>query len=183
MGEIKEKSLTAKNNLSVLIRTSRPADAENLISINMQIVNERLYMLRLPEEALYTNEGEIKKIENYLDNEGSLYIVAEVDNKVVGYLDFQNGVFSRTQHSGSFSIYILKKWRQMGIGNLLIMTLIDWAENNPLIEKITLAVFSTNERAQSLYKKFGFTEEGRCPKDMKLEDGSYMDSVLMYKFV
>ena len=183
MGRIEEKTLSTKNNRKVHIRTAKPADSEFLIDINLQIVNEKLYMLRQPEEAIYTKEGEIKKIENYLDNEGSLYIVAEIDNEVVGYLDFHNGVFKRTQHAGSFSIYILKKWRQLGIGELLLNELLEWAKNTSLIEKITLAVFSTNERAQALYRKLGFKEEGRCPKDMKLEDGTYMDSVLMYKFV
>ena len=66
---------------------------------------------------------------------------------------------------------------------MLLETLLEWAEKNPIIEKVTLAVFSTNTRAQNLYRKSGFTEEGRCPKDMKLNDGTYIDSVLMYKFV
>lgn len=183
MGSIEKKNYLTNTGINVLIRNAGPGDAENLIDINMKIVNEKLYMLRQPEEAIYTKEGEIKKIENYLENDGSIYIVAEVDKKVIGYIDFQNGPFKRTQHAGSFSLYILMEWRQIGIGKLLLQELIQWAEKNPLIEKVTLAVFSNNERAQALYKKLGFKEEGRCPKDMKLDDGTYMDSVLMYKFV
>ena len=61
--------------------------------------------------------------------------------------------------------------------------LMEWAVANPIIEKVTLAVFSTNTRAQALYSKFGFQEEGRCPRDMKLPTGEYIDSVLMYRFV
>ena len=61
--------------------------------------------------------------------------------------------------------------------------LISWAEKNSVIEKVTLNVFSTNPRAIHLYEKCGFKEEGRCPEDMKLSDGTYIDSVLMYKFV
>ncbi|MDQ3021442.1 MAG: GNAT family N-acetyltransferase [Bacteroidota bacterium] len=183
MGKIESKNHSAKNDISVLIRNAHPDDAETLIDINLKIVDEKLYMLRQPGEATYTKEGEVKNIGNLLNGEGTLYIVAEVENSVVGYLDFRNGGLKITKHAGSLSLYILKEWRGKGIGRLVLKALIEWAEKNSLIEKVTLNVFSTNERAQNLYKKLGFTEEGRCPKDMKLENGTYMDSVLMYKFV
>ncbi len=183
MGTFGKSIYLAKNGAKVIIRDAEIKDAQELIDVNMNIAEEKLYMMREPDEALYTIEGEKNKIERYSNSEGSLYIAAEVNNKVIGYIDFQNGGLRRTKHAGSFSIYILKQWRQSGIGSMLLSSMINWAEENPLIEKITLAVFSTNENAQVLYRKFGFTEEGRCPKDMKLSDGTYLDSVLMYKFV
>lgn len=183
MGRIGKKSYLTKDGTDVIIRDAEPRDAEQIIEIILQIVREKLYMMREPDEAIYTKDGEVINIENLLNSEGTLYIVAEVRNKVVGYLDFKNGALKRTKHAGILSIYILKKYRELGIGKLLLQSLIDWAEKNQLIEKITLAVFSTNERAIGLYKKLGFIEEGRCPKDMKFKDGSYIDSLLMYKFV
>lgn len=183
MGRIGKNNYLIKNEENVTIRDAEPRDAESLIEINLQIVREKLYMMREPEEAIYTKESEVINIENLLSSEGTLFIVAEVRNNVVGYLDFRNGALKRTKHAGILSIYILKKYRELGIGKLLLQSLINWAKKNQLIEKITLAVFSTNERAIGLYKKLGFAEEGRCPKDMKLKDGSYIDSVLMYKFV
>ncbi|MEO8210514.1 MAG: GNAT family N-acetyltransferase [bacterium] len=183
MGKIEAKKYSVKNKRNVLIRNAHQDDAETLIDINLKIIDEKLYMLRQPGEAVYTREGEIKNIENLLNNEGALYIIAEVENKAVGYLDFRNGGLKMTKHAGSLSLYILKEWRAAGIGELLLNSLIEWAEKNSLIEKVTLNVFSTNERALNLYMKLGFIEEGRCPKDMKLDNGTYMDSVLMYKFV
>ncbi|MBK8550392.1 MAG: GNAT family N-acetyltransferase [Ignavibacteria bacterium] len=164
MGKIESKKLLSKGGETIIIRTAEPADAESLIYINMKIVNEKLYMLRQPREAVYTKDGEIKKIKDYLNSTGSLYIVAEVNGKVVGYLDFQNGGFKRTQHSGSFSLYILMEWREKGIGNLLLQALTDWAEGNPVIEKITLAVFSNNERAKNLYKKWASKKKAGARK-------------------
>jgi RimJ/RimL family protein N-acetyltransferase len=61
------------------------------------------------------------------------------------------------------------------------MELLQWAEDNSLIEKVSLAVFSTNANAIKLYKKLGFKQEGRCPRDMII-GGKYADSILMYKF-
>lgn len=183
MGRIEKKSYKLKNGKNVLIRDAEPRDAESLIGINLDIVAEKVYMMREPDEAVYTKEDQITNIESLFNGEGTLYIVAEIENKVVGYLDFKNGGLMRTKHSGVLSIYILKEYREMGIGELLLQNLVNWAEKNPIIEKITLAVFSTNNRAIGLYKKLSFKEEGRCPKDMKLKDGTYIDSVLMYKFV
>jgi len=183
VSRIEPKNYITKNKTNVLIRVAHRDDAEQLIEINLKIIEEKLYMLRQPGEATYTKEGEVKNIENLLNCEGTLYIVAQVENNVIGYLDFRNGGLKITKHAGSLSLYILKQSRGIGIGNHLLKALIEWAEKNSLIEKVTLNVFSTNERAQNLYKKLGFTEEGRCPKDMKLENGTYMDSVLMYKFV
>jgi RimJ/RimL family protein N-acetyltransferase len=65
----------------------------------------------------------------------------------------------------------------------MIQAMLQWAEVHPFIEKVTLNVFSTNINAISVYENCGFTVEGRCPRDMKLADGTYIDSVLMFKFV
>ena len=178
-----EKKYKSKNDTVVTIRNARAEDVEKIIQIKKAVVTENIYMLREIEETNYTKEGEKKDIENHLNNAGSLYIVAETDKEVIGFLEFQNGGLKRTAHSGMFSMFIIKKWRECGIGKMLMESMMNWAEKNSVIEKITLAVFSTNERAQNLYKQFGFIEEGRCPKDMKLKDGTYIDSVLMYKFV
>ncbi|MCB0728032.1 MAG: GNAT family N-acetyltransferase [Ignavibacteriae bacterium] len=183
MSLIEQETYQLKNGLNVIIRNAHPKDAVQIIDVNLKIVNEKLYMLRTPGETFYTPKAEKEKIAQYELSDGSLYIVAETEGKVVGYLDFENGGFKRTKHSGSFSVYIIKEFRRMGIGEILINTLIEWAQSTDLIEKITLAVFSTNENAQKLYRKLGFKEEGRCPKDMKLEDDTYIDSVLMYRFV
>jgi ribosomal protein S18 acetylase RimI-like enzyme len=66
---------------------------------------------------------------------------------------------------------------------LLLTALLEWAERNPLIEKVSLGVFSTNYRAISLYKSMGFIEEGRKIKEFKTSENEYIDDILMYKLV
>lgn len=172
-----------KSSLSVLIRTAKPSDAGAIIEINKSILKERIYMLRDPDEADY----EIHKTENeilyHISGEGCLYIISEAEDKPMGYLEFSNGIFRKTRHAGMMQIFITKEYREDGIGFEFMKTLIDWAQKNPVIEKITLNVFSTNDRAVNLYRKAGFLEEGRCFRDMKFENGNYADSILMYKFV
>lgn len=67
----------------------------------------------------------------------------------------------RLSHTGSLAMMIRKKYRRTGIGKTLLEALLNWAEKNPLIEKVSLAVFSTNHQAIGFYKRMGFFEEGR----------------------
>lgn len=183
MGSVERKYFNTKKGTGLIIRNGRFSDAEEIIALNKSVLDEQIFMMREHDEAKYNPQNFGNEIESYLHSPNHIYLVAEVENKIVGYIEFRNGSLKRTAHSGMFSMFILKEFREDGIGKLLLDSLIDWAEKNPVIEKLTLAVFSTNERAQQLYKKCGFIEEGRCPKDLKLKDGTYIDSVLMYKFV
>lgn len=183
MSTIESKYFKSKKGDEVLIRTALAKDAEGTINVNMRVLEEGEFMLRELDEANYKTENERKNIENYFHDKGCLYIVAEIKGKIGGYLEFRRGGLRRTSHSGMFSMFIIKDFRGVGIGEMLLGSLIDWAEKNSGIEKITLSVFSTNERAQALYRKLGFVVEGMCPKDMKLKDGTYIDSILMYRFV
>jgi RimJ/RimL family protein N-acetyltransferase len=70
-----------------------------------------------------------------------------------------------------------------GMGTLLLQALIDWAEAHPAIEKLSLAVLATNTAAIGLYRRFGFIEEGRRPREVKLGPDEYVNDVLMYRFV
>ena len=65
----------------------------------------------------------------------------------------------------------------------LLVALITWAEQHPVLEKVCLQVFATNTRAIALYTSLGFKEEGRQRRDVKLETGVYVDVFLMAKFV
>lgn len=65
----------------------------------------------------------------------------------------------------------------------LIEFLISWAKGQKGLEKICLGVVSINDRAIKVYKRMGFVEEGRQIKQIKYEDGSYGDDVLMGLYI
>lgn len=183
MGEIRSFEFLSGNQQNVIIRNACTEDVDSLIEINYSILSENIYMLRSRGEVKYNRDDFARQIEDNLISEGKLFIVAEVENNIAGYLQFENGIFKKISHAGMLQIFLHRDFRESGIGTAMLKVLIDWAEKNPLIEKLTLSVFSNNERAINLYKKSGFKEEGRCPEDMKFSDGTYVDSVLMYKFV
>lgn len=102
---------------------------------------------------------------------------------MIGWIVFQSHTRKRLSHTGSFGVMIDKEYRGLGMGKLLIRALLEWAEKNPLIEKVSLGVFSTNQRAIALYKSLGFVEEGRKVNEIRMNDNEYVDDVLMYKLV
>jgi len=60
--------------------------------------------------------------------------------------------------------------------------LLDWAVRTPRVEKIELLVRSTNRVAIHLYRRLGFTEEGRLRKRVRLPDGTFVDDIAMAWF-
>ncbi|WP_285769464.1 GNAT family N-acetyltransferase [Peribacillus sp. SI8-4] len=169
--------------LSCMIRTGEWKDAEAVLAIQHAVISEGEYFIAVSDEFNKTEQQQRDWIEQLLENDRETIIVAEMKGEVIGWIAFQTEKRKRLSHKGSFGLMISNKYREMGIGKKLLGALLDWAEANPLIEKVSLGVFSTNHRAISLYKKMGFVEEGRKIREYKLNDHDYLDDILMYKLV
>jgi RimJ/RimL family protein N-acetyltransferase len=130
-----------------------------------------------------TIEAEEKWIESHISNPNHVILLAEMNSKIVGMLDFSNGHRQRIAHTGEFGMSVDKSVRDQGIGALLLKVLIEWATQNSTIEKISLNVHSNNFRAIALYKKMGFEIEGTRKRDIKYGADNYVDTVVMGRFV
>jgi RimJ/RimL family protein N-acetyltransferase len=182
VSRISPRTITLRNNAVVIVRNPSPQDAHSFVQIMRDVASEGQYTMAEPDEVSWTDNSKREDIREHLEEPGDLALVAEVSGKVVGFIEFENGRRRRTIHSGMFSIFIERGYREIGVGSALITSLLDWAAQHPFIEKVTLAVFETNKRAIAVYEKLGFQIEGRCPRDMKFGT-EYVDSILMYKFV
>jgi RimJ/RimL family protein N-acetyltransferase len=183
MSMIEPQTHTLKTGEQLLVRSARSDDAAQIVDLKAAIMAEDVYTLTSPGEFTPSAERERQTIGECIEQSGYLYLAAEVAGRVVGQLEFENGRWRKTAHAGMLSVYVDRDWRERGVGTILLRSLLDWAATHPLIEKVTLAVFSSNSRAIATYKKCGFEEEGRCARDMKLDSGEYIDSVLMCRFV
>ncbi|MFE4705625.1 GNAT family N-acetyltransferase [Peribacillus simplex] len=171
------------NGLAYTIRTGELEDAEAVLDVQNSVISEGEYFIAVSEEFNKTPEQQRDWIQRLLENERETIIVAEINGEVIGWIGFQSENRKRMSHKGSFGMMIRKNYRGKGIGKELIKALLEWAEANPFIEKVSLGVFSTNQRAISLYKKMGFVEEGRKIKEFKMSEREYVDDIIMYKMV
>jgi len=136
----------------------------------------------LLEEFSKSEEEEQSWICKHQEHPDWLLLVAEADGVIVGCLDFSSGSRVRLAHRGVFGMSVDPDWRSIGIGRELLSALIEWVNGNSKLEKICLAVITTNSRAIALYEKMGFREEGRRIREVKLGNDNYVDDVLMYRF-
>lgn len=110
---------------------------------------------------------------NELLNPNSKYIVAKVNNKIVGFA----GIWKSVDDVHITNIVTAKKLRRQNIGSILLSNLIEMAKSEISITSITLEVNSANIPAQKLYEKFGFKKVGIRKKYYNNTD----DAVIMTK--
>ena len=95
-------------------------------------------------------------LKNELKNENSYYIIAKLENNIVGF----GGIWKAVDDVHITNIVVRKKFRKLGIGNVILEHLIKIGRNIQNINSITLEVNSKNTPAINLYLKFGFKKVG-----------------------
>jgi len=162
----------------VLVRQAVESDAAALLDNINSVGAEDVYLL--VEQGPSDLEAERAFIRGFDGKEGALF-VAVTDGRVVGQADARRGAFPKNGHTATLGIAIRDKWRGVGLGRLLMETILDWMRDRG-IEKACLEVFHTNERAIALYRSMGFEEEGRRRGQFRVK-GKPVDDVLMAKWL
>ena len=116
-------------------------------------------------------------------SKGVRLLLAEVEGRIVGNIDFHIARRRRLAHAGEFGMSVQSDWRSRGIGNALLESLIEWALTVKEVEKISLRVRADNPRAIALYKKHGFVTCGVARDAIRLSGGVYVDDIMMERFV
>lgn len=106
-------------------------------------------------------------------NQLARYIVAEMDNLVVGY----GGIWLILDEGHITNIAVDSKYRKIGAGKAIVEGLI-YLCTKERIAAMTLEVRESNIAAQNLYKKYGFVESGIRPKYYQ-DDNE--DAIIMWK--
>ncbi|MDR7075843.1 RimJ/RimL family protein N-acetyltransferase [Neobacillus niacini] len=168
-------------NLRYFIRSAKEDDAKYLSNVRLQIDGETENMDRDKGEAYIDESGFKQIIKDDTESVNKLFLVAEVNERIVGFSRCEGNKLKRTSHKVEFGVCVLKGYWGYGIGQNLLKESIHWADLNE-IKKINLNVLETNDKAIRLYKKYGFEVEGILKKDKVLSDGNYYNTVLMGRF-
>jgi len=164
------------------IRPARTNDAAALLRVRRAVLAERRFFITQLEEFRDTIDDQIRDIRALERSTNSLFLIARRGSQLVGLLTVRGGGLNRMRHTGKLEVMVLSTARGLGVGRALLEAAISWAQAHPEIEKLGLSVFVENTRAVELYRRYGFREEGRRPREFRLEDGRYVDDLLMYRF-
>jgi RimJ/RimL family protein N-acetyltransferase len=174
---IENKKIEGKN-LTWILRCPTKYDAIELAKLRVKIDGETENLDRESGEGLLTPEDFEKLIYEDGVAEKNMFLVSEVENKIVGFTRLEGSKLSRFTHKAEFGICISKEYWGHGIGKVLLANALMWADAVG-IEKISLTVLQTNIKAIQLYKRYGFVEEGLLIKDRIHKDGNYYNTVIM----
>ena len=107
------------------------------------------------------------------ENPRAVYIVAEVDGHVVGYV----GVWGIVDEGHITNVAVSPDYRRKNIGSLLIYHMLKATTQAGLVRH-TLEVRAGNAPAQALYRKYGFEEAG-IRKGYYQDNGE--DAIIMWR--
>ena len=138
----------------MIFRKAEYKDAKILNNfLTLLIKDEKQYDSGIDENFTVTN-----MYENYIEDESKFIMVAEEENKIVGYL---YGKIEKNDETYKYKVakldalYIDISYRHRGIAKTLIMEFKKWARLK-LVDKIEVNVWSKNIDAKSLYEKANF---------------------------
>ncbi|WP_163854476.1 GNAT family N-acetyltransferase [Paenibacillus elgii] len=166
------------NGLNYTIRSAIEKDAGQLSEVRLQIDGETENMDRERGEAFIDPAGFEQIIKTDTEKPRNLFLVAAVQDRIVGFSRCEGVYLKRFSHKVEFGVCVLQEFWGYGIGKNLLKESIAWADANG-IKKMTLNVLETNDKAVELYKKLGFEVEGLLKNDKILSDGNYYNTIVM----
>ncbi len=168
---------TRTNATRISVRRAVVADAEGFAAmlghpevfpwlLQMPYANPELWRARLAENAV-PGKGDV------------LLVAATDDGQLAGGAGLHPvGASPRKRHVMMLGMQVQPAWQGQGVGTRLLQALCDYADNWLGLLRLELEVYADNHRAQALYRRLGFVEEGRHRCDA-LRDGVYVDSLSM----
>lgn len=159
--------ITLKNGKKCIIRSATKEDAATMADVFNVTHAQTDFLLSTPEECDLTADDEANYLQEKLDSDNTVELLAEVDGVSAGSagVDAVGNKF-KLKHRAEFGISVLKEYWGLGIGRALTNAAVECAKKAGY-EQLELNVVSENEAALSLYKSVGFVEYGRNPKGFR----------------
>ena len=158
-------------------------DDLTILNLYRDVFGEDRWFITAGDEFALDLAAMRARIEAHRSCESSGVWVARGERGAVwGVLFSTGGTLRRMRHTSKIEVMVRRDARGRGVGSALLRACVAWADASKVVEKLGLAVFADNEKALQLYRKEGFREEGRRLREYRMDDGSYRDDVLMYRY-
>lgn len=113
---------------------------------------DEVYMV---EEDCFVDPWSKESIRKDLKNNLARYLVAQLDDKIVGYV----GIWFVVDEGHITNVAVHSDYRGKKIGDKLVKEMIELCKENNIVA-MTLEVRASNIVAQNLYRKYGFKMGG-----------------------
>jgi putative acetyltransferase len=115
--------------------------------------------------------------------EGAYFLAACVQGEVIGHLGLHtNPNTPRRRHAAWIGIAVRDDWQGKGVGTTLMQVAVDLADRWLNLSRLELQVYTDNDAAIRLYKRFGFEIEGTL-RAYAFRDGQYVDAYSMARLL
>jgi diamine N-acetyltransferase len=152
----------------------------DLITLNKWRLNHKIIDCLGSPYRFISIEVDQKWYDNYLANRTNnirLAILSQSDDKLLGAV-YLIGI-DWISRSCEFGLWIGETEMQgKGVGESATRLILNHAFNDLNLHRVHLTVLTNNIRAQNLYKKVGFVEEG-CLRKAVFKNGDYLDLIPM----
>lgn len=163
--------------MAVIYREAVPADAGRLLAYLRTVGSESDNLTFGASGLPLSVEQEAGILENLQKSSHSTMLLALDGDEIVGNACLQGNGNPRFCHRMALAISVRKSHWGQGVGSSFMKHLIAFAKENGATV-ISLEVRSDNERAKSLYRKFGFVSFGTYEKFFKIGE-EYFDADYM----
>lgn len=102
--------------------------------------------------------------------------------KVVGSCTFHGKDSGRTRHRGELGFGLHPDYLRKGIATQLLEATLDEAAKRGFV-RAEMDVAARNERSLALAMRCGFSVEGRRKRGMLLDDGEWVDTIILAKII
>lgn len=149
------------------VRTAAAGDARAMAELFAAVAEERTGIATEPPVDVDERAAQFARTAA-----GS--VVAVAGDRIVGVLHVEP-----SRHGfGELGMLVDRDWRGRGVGSALIQVAVGRARAQGL-HKLCLEVFAHNAAAIALYRKSGFTEEGRRTGQYRRASGELWDTIVM----
>lgn len=169
--------LLSKDQLLIL-RKPEIEDAQEMLDYFNTVGGESENLLHGKDEFPLTQEQMMEYIERKSNNVNSLMVLGIIKDTIVGFAKINSPFIKRIAHNSEIFISVKKDYWRKGIGNLLLIELLKFAQEQGVIKNISLGVRASNTNAIRLYEKFGFKKIG-VHKNYFNINGFFEDEILM----
>lgn len=168
-----------KGNCERVIREARSDDAEAILAYLNEVAGESENLTFEAGAFRMSVEQEATFLENLSLSNNCVYLLALEGERIIGVLSFIASERPRIAHMGEIGVSVRKECWNQGVASALFTALLNWVRTPGTgIRKINLTVRNDNKAAISLYKKFGFVQEG-VVKRLFSFNGEFIDGISM----